>query len=150
MGEDGANTEGRSGCCTCVRVCSVYITQVCIFGNFVLFCACFPVSTHGVAAFFTDDDPVGEGLVVGLDVQGPLEAVQGVLLVEVHVIHPGNLRPTTDKTSSSSHTAVQCTSGDMSFKGAVHQYPLVTDTVDRSVYMTNILKGHYTELLQGT
>lgn len=33
-----------------------------------------------------DDDPVGEGLIVGLDVQGPLLSVQCVLLDEVDVI----------------------------------------------------------------
>lgn len=39
-----------------------------------------------------DDDPVGEGLVVGLDVQRPLLSVQGVLLDEVDVVHTSNLQ----------------------------------------------------------
>ena len=38
-----------------------------------------------------DDDPVGEGLIVGLNVQRPLSAVQSVVLTEVHVVHPSNL-----------------------------------------------------------
>lgn len=39
-----------------------------------------------------DDDPVGEGLVVRLDVQRPLFPVQAVFLDEVHVVHPRNLQ----------------------------------------------------------
>lgn len=40
-----------------------------------------------VAAVFSDDDSIGEGLIVGLYVQCPLSAVQRVLLNEIHVFH---------------------------------------------------------------
>lgn len=46
---------------------------------------------HRVAAVFVDDDAVGEGLVVGLNVQGPLPRVERVLLDEVDIIHTGDL-----------------------------------------------------------
>lgn len=39
-----------------------------------------------------DDDPVGEGFVMGLDVKSPLLSVQRVLLDEVDVVHARNLR----------------------------------------------------------
>lgn len=39
-----------------------------------------------------DDDSVGEGLIVGLDVKGPLLSVQCVFLDEVHVVHTSNLQ----------------------------------------------------------
>lgn len=38
-----------------------------------------------------DDDPVGEGLIVGLDVQSPLLSVQRVPLDEVDVVDTCNL-----------------------------------------------------------
>lgn len=53
-------------------------------------CVCVCV-THRVAAGFMDDNPIGEGLVVGLDVQRSLSPVQRVLLDEVHIVHPRNL-----------------------------------------------------------
>lgn len=39
-----------------------------------------------------DDDPVGEGLIMGLDVKCPLFSVQGVFLDEVHIVDPCNLQ----------------------------------------------------------
>lgn len=39
-----------------------------------------------------DDDPVGKGLIMGLDVKCPLLSVQRVLLDEVDVVHARNLR----------------------------------------------------------
>lgn len=38
-----------------------------------------------------DDNPVGEGLIVGLYVQCPLLSVQSVLLDKVDVVHTSNL-----------------------------------------------------------
>lgn len=38
-----------------------------------------------------DDDPVGEGLIVGLDVQSPLLSVQSVFLGEVNVVDASDL-----------------------------------------------------------
>lgn len=48
-----------------------------------------------------DDDPVGEGLIMGLDVQCPLLSIQCVFLDEVHVVHTGDL--------PSTHTASRVT-----------------------------------------
>ena len=39
-----------------------------------------------------DDDPVGEGLIMGLDVKGPLLPVQRVFLDEVDIVHTCNLQ----------------------------------------------------------
>lgn len=39
-----------------------------------------------------DDDPVGEGLIVGLNVKGPFLSVQCVFLDEVDVVHTCNLQ----------------------------------------------------------
>lgn len=44
-----------------------------------------------------DDDSVGEGLIVGLDVKSPLLLVQCVLLDEVDVVHACNLHTHTKK-----------------------------------------------------
>lgn len=41
-----------------------------------------------------DDDPVGEGLIMGVNVQRPLFSVQGVFLDEVDIIHTSNLQNT--------------------------------------------------------
>lgn len=42
-----------------------------------------------------DDDSVGEGFIVGLDVKGPLLSVQCVLLDKVDVVHTCNLQTRT-------------------------------------------------------
>lgn len=39
-----------------------------------------------------NDDPVGEGLIVGLDVECPLFFVERVLLDEVDVVHARDLQ----------------------------------------------------------
>lgn len=45
-----------------------------------------------------DDDPVGEGLIMGFDVKCPLLSVQGVFLGEVDVVHACNLTNHTNTT----------------------------------------------------
>lgn len=50
-----------------------------------------------------DDDPVGEGLIMGLDVKRPLFSVQGVFLDEVHIVDPCNLQ------SQHAHDSFCCT-----------------------------------------
>lgn len=55
-------------------------------------CVC---ASHRVAAELMDDNAVGEGLIVRLDVQRPLAAVQRVLLDEVNVVHARDLNTTT-------------------------------------------------------
>lgn len=52
----------------------------------------FQPATNRVAAGLVDDDPVGEGLIMGLDVERPLLSVQGVFLDEVHIVHPCDLQ----------------------------------------------------------
>lgn len=64
-------------------------------------CVCV---THRVAAEFVDDDSVGEGLVVGLDMERPLSLVQSVLLAEVHIVHPRNLHTKDTHETSCSKT----------------------------------------------
>lgn len=59
---------------------------------------CDVSSTDRIAAGLTDDDPVGEGLVVGLDVKCPLLSVQGVFLDEVDIVHTCNLQTTNTHT----------------------------------------------------
>lgn len=51
-----------------------------------------------------DDDPVGEGLIVGLDVKRPLFPVQGVFLDEVHVVYPCDLQ---SQHTRGSHTGTE-------------------------------------------
>lgn len=48
-------------------------------------------ATDRIAAGLVDDDPVGEGFIVGLDVKSPLLSVQCVFLDEVDVVHARNL-----------------------------------------------------------
>lgn len=52
-------------------------------------------ATDRIAARLMDDDPVGEGLIVGLDVKCPLLSVQRVFLDEVDIVHTRNLQTTT-------------------------------------------------------
>lgn len=50
--------------------------------------------TDRIAASLMDDDSVGKGLIMGLNVQSPLLSVQRVFLAEVDVIYTCNLRAT--------------------------------------------------------
>ena len=51
-------------------------------------------STDRITAGLMNDDPVGEGLIMGLDVQRPLLSVQSVFLAEVDVVHTSDLQTT--------------------------------------------------------
>lgn len=51
-------------------------------------------ATDRIAAGLMDDDPVREGLIMGLYVKCPLLSVQGVFLGEVDVVHACNLQTT--------------------------------------------------------
>lgn len=55
-------------------------------------------ATDRIAAGLMDDDPVGEGLIMGFDVKCPLLSVQGVFLGEVDVVHACNLTNHTNTT----------------------------------------------------
>lgn len=83
--------------CECVSVCvlppSLITHAVC--------------ATHRIAAGLMDDDPVGEGLIMGLDVKRPLFPVQGVFLDEVHVVYPCDLKTQHTHGSQTDHTRVQ-------------------------------------------
>lgn len=48
-------------------------------------------ATYRIAACLVDDNPVGEGLIVGLNVQSPLLSVQRVFLDEVDIVYTCNL-----------------------------------------------------------
>ena len=48
--------------------------------------------TDRIAADLMDDDPVGEGLIMGLNVKRPLLSVKCVLLDEVDIVHTRNLQ----------------------------------------------------------
>ena len=52
-------------------------------------CVC---ATDRIAAGLMDDDPVGEGVIMGLDVKCPLLAFESVILDEVHIVHTRNLQ----------------------------------------------------------
>lgn len=56
-------------------------------------------ATDRIAAGLMDDDPVGEGLIMGLNVKSPLLSVQRVFLDEVDVVHTCNLKSKTHKHS---------------------------------------------------
>lgn len=49
-------------------------------------------ATDRIAADLMDDDPVGEGLIMGLNVKRPLLSVERVLLAEVDIVHTRNLQ----------------------------------------------------------
>lgn len=86
--------EQASVCvCVCMSAPSLITHAVC--------------ATHRVAAGLMDDDPVGEGLIMGLDVKRPLFSVQGVFLDEVHVVYPCNLQIQHTHGSQTDHTRVQ-------------------------------------------
>lgn len=51
-------------------------------------------ATDRIAAGLMDDDPVGEGLIMGLNVKCPLLSVQRVFLDEVDIVHTCNLQTT--------------------------------------------------------
>lgn len=63
-------------------------------GHFVIMFNC---ETHRVFAALTDDDSAGKGLVVDLDVERPVSAVQFVLLDKVQVVYTSNLHTETNK-----------------------------------------------------
>lgn len=50
-----------------------------------------------------DDDPVGEGLIMGLDMERPLFSVKCVLLDEVDIVHACNLQTRDTKPHESRH-----------------------------------------------
>lgn len=50
-----------------------------------------PPQAHRVVAALADDHSAGEGLVVDLDAERPLPAVESVPLDEVEVVHSSNL-----------------------------------------------------------
>lgn len=52
---------------------------------------CWQYATYRIAACLVDDNPVGEGLIVGLNVQSPLLSVQRVFLDEVDIVYTCNL-----------------------------------------------------------
>lgn len=47
-----------------------------------------------------DDDPVGEGLIMGLNVKCPLLSVERVFLAEVDIVHTCNLQTTPTHTTT--------------------------------------------------
>lgn len=49
-------------------------------------------ATDRIAAGLMDDDPVGEGLIMGLNVKCPLFSIERVFLAEVDVVHTCNLK----------------------------------------------------------
>lgn len=51
----------------------------------------FGLETHRVFAALTDDDSVGKGLVVDLDVERPVSAVQSVPLRKVQIVYASHL-----------------------------------------------------------
>lgn len=51
----------------------------------------FDSQTHRVAAPLTDNDSVRKSLIVNLNMEGPVSAVQRVFLDEVQIIHTGDL-----------------------------------------------------------
>lgn len=56
-------------------------------------------ATDRIAAGLMDDDPVREGLIMGLNVKCPLFSVERVFLDEVDVVHTCNLKTRTHKHS---------------------------------------------------
>lgn len=51
----------------------------------------FALEAHRVVAALADNDSVGKGLIVDLNVERPVSAVQSVLLDKVQVVYTGNL-----------------------------------------------------------
>lgn len=57
-------------------------------------------ATDRIAAGLMDDDPVGEGLIMGLNVKCPLLSVERVFLAEVDIVHTCNLQTTPTHTTT--------------------------------------------------
>lgn len=84
----------------------------------VIDCVLAPVlSAHRIAADLVDDDSVGEGLVVRLDVKRPLLSVQRVFLAEVDVVDTCDLQTRREDTSALPLTHYYCDRDDSSYVG---------------------------------
>lgn len=57
----------------------------------------FASEAHRVVAALTDNDSVGKGLVVDLNAECPVSAIQSVLLDKVQVVYTGNLHAEKNK-----------------------------------------------------
>lgn len=57
----------------------------------------FASDAHRIVAALTDNDSVGKGLVVDLNAECPVSAIQSVLLNKVQVVYTGNLHAERNK-----------------------------------------------------
>ncbi len=76
---------------------AIYTTHLCVISSIKRHMGAY--ATDRIAAGLMDDDPVGEGLIMGLNVKCPLLSVQRVFLDEVDIVHTCNLQTTHNSNS---------------------------------------------------